>query len=162
MGATAGEYRGVGRSEGRRTVPTFTVVSLLKAMQDIGHIRYRAEPEVNTTMDRVAEMGQTGAKVVETARQQGEKVVDVTQSVNQIAWAVEEMNRAVAQAAVQSVGGAGRRAGRQPVGGFHRGRHALHRRILGTDFEIIGVITEIAEQTNLLALNAAIEPLALA
>lgn len=158
MGVTAGEVSqaSVAQKEAADR-SNATVVSLLKAMQDVAVSATAQNQEVNTTMERVADMGQTGAKVVETARQQGEKVVDVTQSVNQIAQAVEEMNKAVAQAtdfgrSVAQAAEAGSRSVASTVSGMRSIAESSEQ-----ISEIIGVITEIAEQTNLLALNAAIE-----
>ncbi len=158
MGATAGEVSqaSVAQKEAADR-SNATIVSLVKAMQDVAVSATAQNQEVNITMDRVGDMGQTGAKVVETARQQGEKVVDVTQSVNQIAQAVEEMNKAVAQAtdfgrSVAQAAEAGSRSVASTVSGMRSIAESSEQ-----ISEIIGVITEIAEQTNLLALNAAIE-----
>ena len=134
-----------------------TVASLLKNVEEVAASAQAQNREVNTTLDRVSEMGQTGAKVVETARKQGERVVDVTQAINQIGQAVDEMGRAVAQAteygkASLSAAEEGSRAVVSTVSGMRSISESSEQ-----ISEIIGVITEIAEQTNLLALNAAIE-----
>ncbi|MCC8999478.1 MAG: methyl-accepting chemotaxis protein [Candidatus Contendobacter sp.] len=134
-----------------------TVASLLKNVEQVAVSATAQNREVNTTLDRVSEMGQTGAKVVETARKQGEKVVDVTQAINQIGQAVDEMGRAVNQATEY---------GKASLLAAQEGSRAVVSTVSGMRSitesseqiaEIIGVITEIAEQTNLLALNAAIE-----
>ena len=158
MGATAGEVSqaSVAQKEAADR-SNATIVSLVKAMQDVAVSATAQNQEVNITMDRVGDMGQTGAKVVETARQQGEKVVSVTQSVGQIAQAVDDMNKAVAQAtefgrSVAQAAEAGSRSVTSTVTGMRSIAEASEQ-----ISEIIGVITEIAEQTNLLALNAAIE-----
>jgi methyl-accepting chemotaxis protein len=136
---------------------TATVAGLLKNVEQVAASAAAQNREVNTTLDRVAEMGQTGAKVVETARQQGEKVVDVTQAINQIGQAVDDMGRAVTQAT--DYGKASLRAaeeGSRAVVSTVSGMRSIAESSEQIS-EIIGVITEIAEQTNLLALNAAIE-----
>ena len=134
-----------------------TVVTLLKNVEQVAASAAAQNREVNTTLDRVAEMGQTGAKVVETARKQGEKVADVTEAINQIGQAVDDMGRAVTQATDY---------GKASLAAAEEGSRAVVSTVSGMRAiaesseqiaEIIGVITEIAEQTNLLALNAAIE-----
>ncbi|MCI5222829.1 MAG: hypothetical protein D3924_09200, partial [Candidatus Electrothrix sp. AR4] len=102
-------------------------------------------------------MGETGAQVVASSAQQGQAVMQVTASMNEITAAVQNMGQAVNSATQQ---------GQESLQAAHDGREAVDNTVAGMRAiaessgqisEIIGVITEIAEQTNLLALNAAIE-----
>jgi methyl-accepting chemotaxis protein len=108
-------------------------------------------------MARVSEMGETGALVVQSAQQQGEKVEQVANAINNMVNAVDTMQDAVMQA--QQHGTASLDAaqeGQEAVTSTVKGMQAIAESSEQIS-EIIGVITEIAEQTNLLALNAAVE-----
>ncbi|MDH5368770.1 MAG: methyl-accepting chemotaxis protein, partial [Gammaproteobacteria bacterium] len=113
--------------------------------------------EANKTIDRVSEMGETGAKVVSTAQEQGKMVEEVTNSIANMVAAVENMQNAVGQA---------KEHGKASLEAAEEGANSVASTVQGMQAisesseqisEIIGVITEIAEQTNLLALNAAVE-----
>ena len=113
--------------------------------------------EANKTIDRVTEMGETGAKVVSTAQEQGKMVEEVTNSIANMVAAVENMQNAVGQA---------KEHGKASLEAAEEGANSVASTVQGMQAisesseqisEIIGVITEIAEQTNLLALNAAVE-----
>ncbi|KOR29953.1 hypothetical protein TI04_07345, partial [Achromatium sp. WMS2] len=134
-----------------------TVESLVRVMGDVGEIAADQANEAVATIERVGTMGETGAKVVSIAQQQGEMVISVTKSTEQMVQAVDEMNRAVALATEQgTISLTAAQEGRRSVASTVEGMRAIAESSEQIS-EIIGVITEIAEQTNLLALNAAIE-----
>ena len=158
MGQTAGQVNQA--SEGQRDAAeasSKTIAHLLEAVQNVSESAKLQNQEATDTMARVAEMGQTGAKVVATAREQGAMVARVSSAVASITGAVDNMNKAVAQATEH---------GRASLMAAEEGRKSVASTVEGMQAiaesseqisDIIGVITEIAEQTNLLALNAAIE-----
>ncbi|MCG6893119.1 MAG: Cache 3/Cache 2 fusion domain-containing protein [Desulfobacteraceae bacterium] len=158
MGTTAGEVsaRSVAQKEAAEQ-SGMTVAELLKSMEGASASASDQNAEASTAMERVTEMGETGAKVANTAREQGEMVKQVSEAVEEMTRAMEEMNKAVAQASEH---------GRNVLTAASEGRNSVAATVEGMKSisesseqisEIIGVITEIAEQTNLLALNAAIE-----
>jgi len=158
MGATAGEVSTA--ATGQQTAAQHTqnlLGSLVEKMGTVSNTAQNQNEVANTTMDRVSEMGETGAKVVETANQQGEMVEQVTDAINNMVSAVDNMQTAVAQA--QEHGSSALKAaeeGHDSVASTVKGMQAIAESSEQIS-EIISVITEIAEQTNLLALNAAVE-----
>ncbi len=158
MGETAGEVAGFSLKQSEAaSMSSANLAKLVDAMEDAAQVSKAQTQDANNAMDRVAEMGETGGKVVATAVEQGEQVVRVTESVNQIAQSVQEMTSAAERANEhgQSVLEAARE-GLDSVNATVDGMQAIAESSEQIS-EIIGVITEIAEQTNLLALNAAIE-----
>ncbi len=158
MGSTAGQVAQSSEAQKQAADKSATIIEqLLKSMEAVGSSATAQNKEVTTTMDRVMQMGQTGAKVVQTAQEQGKVVVQVTDSVNEMIRAVDDVNKAVTQATEygRSVLQAAEESGRS-VSSTVEGMRAIADSSEQIS-EIIGVITEIAEQTNLLALNAAIE-----
>lgn len=158
MGATAGKVaEGSAKQQKGAQKSQQTVVELLQSMDSVSEAVDKQSEEAQTATDRVGAMGATGAQVVQTSSKQGETVMQVTASMNEISAAVHNMAQAVASATQH---------GEESLKSADDGRQAVEDTVAGMAAiadsseqisEIIGVITEIAEQTNLLALNAAIE-----
>lgn len=113
--------------------------------------------EVQTTIDRIEEMGVTSARVVKTAQEQRDTAQSASTSMDAMTKAVQQMQEAVAEAT---------QYGTESLQAAKEGYKSVEETVEGMSAiaesseqisEIIDVITEIAEQTNLLALNAAIE-----
>lgn len=158
MGGTAGKVREASELQKEAAqASTKTVEQLLKAVDQVADSAKLQNKEAKQTMTRVSEMGETGAKVVATAKLQGDKVAKVSESVAAITVAVESMNKAVAQATQHGKASLlAAQEGKLSVASTVEGMQAIAESSEQIS-DIIGVITEIAEQTNLLALNAAIE-----
>ncbi len=129
----------------------------MQSMDAVSQAVVKQSEEATTATERVGAMGTTGAQVVQTSGKQGETVMRVTASMNEISAAVQNMAQAVNSAT---------KHGEESLQSADDGRQAVEDTVAGMQAiadsseqisEIIGVITEIAEQTNLLALNAAIE-----
>jgi methyl-accepting chemotaxis protein len=158
MGATAADVAEGSKMQEEAAIRSLAAVTkLLDSMNSVNEAVVRQNDEASTATDRVGAMGETGAKVVATSSRQGEKVMQVTASMNEISTAVQKMAQAVGSATEQ---------GADALQAAEDGRQAVEETVDGMRAiaesseqisEIIGVITEIAEQTNLLALNAAIE-----
>ena len=134
-----------------------SVAELLTSMNSVSDAVIRQSEEASTATDRVGAMGETGAQVVATSSRQGETVMRVTASMQEISTAVQNMGSAVGNATEQGQASLlAAEDGRGAVNATVSGMHAIAESSEQIS-EIIGVITEIAEQTNLLALNAAIE-----
>ena len=158
MRATAAEVAGA--SEAQREAADLSsgnVSSLMKNMHTVTEASGSQVEEASTATDRVQAMGDTGARVVENAQQQGTQVLAVSQAVGRMEVAVNELTTATnsamefAQSALQAV-----EEGTESVEATVDGMKAISESSEQIS-EIITVITEIAEQTNLLSLNAAIE-----
>lgn len=158
MGSTAGE---VSAASSEQQVAANdageTMTGMQEQMSKVASSAGEQNQEVATTMERIQEMGATGAKVVATSEEQGEMVNKVTGSVDEMTSAVDEMHQAVNEAT---------EFGKASMDAAQEGSRSVEATVEGMKAiaesseqisEIIGVITEIAEQTNLLALNAAIE-----
>ncbi len=158
MGQTAGQVAEGSKAQQESAQRSQqTIAELLQSMDTVSDAVIKQSEEAETATDRVGAMGETGALVVATSNEQGQKVMQVTASMNEITAAVRNMGQAVDSATAQ---------GQEAIQAAHDGRTAVDNTVAGMRAiadssgqisEIIGVITEIAEQTNLLALNAAIE-----
>jgi methyl-accepting chemotaxis protein len=158
MGSTAGEVAKASAMQKEvANRSSESIEDLLKGMEVVAESSGSQVDQAGQAVGRVQEMGETGGKVVATARKQGEAAERVTQAVNQMAQAVKDMT----QVATRST-----EYGRQVLTAADEGAKSVHATVEGMRAiaessdqisEIITVITEIAEQTNLLSLNAAIE-----
>ena len=158
MGKTAGQVAEGSKAQQESAQRSQqTIAELLQSMDTVSDAVVKQSEEAETATDRVGAMGETGALVVTTSNDQGQKVMQVTASMNEITAAVQNMGQAVESATAQ---------GQESIQAAHDGQTAVENTVAGMRAiadssgqisEIIGVITEIAEQTNLLALNAAIE-----
>ncbi|MDH5599778.1 MAG: methyl-accepting chemotaxis protein [Gammaproteobacteria bacterium] len=158
MGNSAGQVSQAAGSQQEAARSTQKLLQeLVLKMNTVSESAEAQNDEATKTIDRVTEMGETGAKVVSTAQEQGAMVEQVTSSIANMVNAVGNMQNAVAQA--QQHGKASLDAaeeGANSVASTVKGMQAISESSEQIS-EIIGVITEIAEQTNLLALNAAVE-----
>ncbi|MBE9561064.1 MAG: methyl-accepting chemotaxis protein, partial [Proteobacteria bacterium] len=75
-----------------------TMTGMQEQMSKVASSAGEQNQEVATTMERIQEMGATGAKVVATSEEQGEMVNKVTSSVGEMTTAVDEMHQAVNEA----------------------------------------------------------------
>lgn len=158
MGATAAEVAKAAELQKKSAqVSSEQVVRLLEGIGAVTRASFSQMNEADTASKKVDAMGETGAKVVATAQEQGRQVVTVTEALHQMEEAVRMLNSAAGNAtssgekSLETVA-----IGTQSVSATASGMRSIadsSEQIA----EIITVITEIAEQTNLLSLNAAIE-----
>ncbi len=158
MGGTAGQVQKASMSQADRANKAFDqMVQLIDGMKLVDVSSNDQIKEASVANERVAAMGETGAKVTATAQNQSEQVVQMTQAMRTIAKSVEEVAVAASRATDQ---------GRTVLEAANEGQDTVDATVSGMRAikdsseqisEIISVITDIAEQTNLLALNAAIE-----
>ncbi len=159
MRTTAGEVSKTAASQKELAQKARTDLARLtrELHDDIAQAAAQQDKEVHTTLDRVNEMGETGAKVVATAAQQSEVVKQAASLVLTMTKAMEEMRKTVEQSTMQGHAVlAAASDGQKSVQATAEGMHAIAESSEQIS-EIISVITEIASQTNLLALNAAVE-----
>jgi methyl-accepting chemotaxis protein len=158
MGNSSGQVSNAAAGQQQAAKSSQTLLEdLVNKMKTVSESAIGQNTEANKTIERVSEMGETGAKVVATAQEQGNMVEQVTNSITNMVNAVGNMQTAVGQA--QEHGKASLDAaeeGANSVASTVKGMQAISESSEQIS-EIIGVITEIAEQTNLLALNAAVE-----
>ncbi|MCP4686677.1 MAG: HAMP domain-containing protein, partial [Desulfobacterales bacterium] len=158
MGETAGEVAKHSEEQRREAeASSLKMTDLVKGMTQVSDATAKQTQEANTAVERVTEMGETGAKVVQTSREQGEQVEAVSRAMERIGQAVENMTRAASSATEHGQAALiAAREGSASVNSTVDGMRSIEESS-NQIAEIIDVITEIAEQTNLLALNAAIE-----
>lgn len=158
MGTTAGEVAQFSLQQ--KEAAQKSQERLLKLIESLGKTVNETKEqtkEADLAAKRVAEMGETGGKVLSRAEQQGEQVRTANEAMERMAREVEEMMKEVSRATEYS---------EAALAAANEGSNAVMATVDGMKSiaeasdqisEIISVITEIAEQTNLLALNAAIE-----
>lgn len=156
--ATTGEVAKV--SSDQREAASLSNETLEQLVADISSIADSSRSQVkeaSVATERVAAMGETGAKVAATAQKQSQQVEAVNEAIEQMDTAVKELTNAASRAmsfatdALSAV-----EEGSESVRATVEGMRAIAESSEQIS-EIITVITEIAEQTNLLSLNAAIE-----
>ncbi len=158
MGETAGQVQAASAGQADTANNAFgRVEQLTNGMKAVDQSSADQIQEASVATERVAAMGETGAKVTATAQAQSKQVIQMTEAMRTIAKSVEEVaqaaNRATEQGrTVLEAATEGQQTVDATVGGMQAIRESSEQ--IG---EIISVITDIAEQTNLLALNAAIE-----
>jgi methyl-accepting chemotaxis protein len=158
MGETAGEVQKASASQAdTANDATGRMEQLVSGMRVVDQSSGEQIQEASVATERVAAMGETGAKVTATAQAQSEQVIKMTAAMDTIAKSVESVAMAATRATEQ---------GRTVLDAATEGQHTVDATVGGMQAikdsseqiaEIISVITDIAEQTNLLALNAAIE-----
>jgi methyl-accepting chemotaxis protein len=158
MGETAGQVQAASAGQADTANNAFgRVAQLTDGMKAVDQSSAEQIQEASVATERVAAMGETGAKVTATAQAQSKQVIQMTEAMRTIAKSVEEVaqaaNRATEQGrTVLEAATEGQQTVDATVGGMQAIRESSEQ--IG---DIISVITDIAEQTNLLALNAAIE-----
>ncbi|MDJ0781211.1 MAG: Cache 3/Cache 2 fusion domain-containing protein [Desulfosarcinaceae bacterium] len=158
MGGTASEVANSAASQKSAAETSGKSVTVLtNGMESVADSSTAQIEEAREAAGRVQRMGETGAKVVQTAAKQGEMVDSVTEAMDRMATAVAEMTQVAGQSITY---------GQQVLEAAEEGATSVDATVQGMRAiadssdqisEIITVITDIAEQTNLLSLNAAIE-----